>query len=523
MRQRDRLIVNSLLNVLARVFTVATRFVIVPLAVGVLGRRQYGLWVIVGQIFAFTRMLDMGLRSAVAKHVAGGLATGDYEGLNRQVNTAAGYYTAGGLAIVVATCIVCCIFPDCFHVAPEYHTAVRVTVLVSGLTLALGFPQNAYGAVVTGLQRYDVIAGSNILEDLLRLLLIVLFLEQIGPGNGLILLAIASGGTYLLGATARTLAALRLCRHVRFQPWRVDRSRLRELLAFGLNSVVYMTSIQVGMQLAQIVVGALMGADEAADLNVAGTFILAAHAFVVAFGISARVAASRYDGERNDAMLRHLLIRSTRYSAFLTFAGMTALWLYADVLFQLWIGRQYAGPGGEDSLASVVGACRTLIPGYGLFWLSLPAYNVINGMGRHRLPAVAALVAGIMSVVFVVGIAAATPGASIERIAWGIVLPMFPIWGVIIPWYCCRQTQQPIGSYVREGMAGPFLAVLPAGIIGFLWNHHAIADSWAALTFRALVLGLVLLAVGWVFVLRRDDRTSMMAGLKNLHSTIFRR
>ncbi len=522
MRQRDRLIVNSLISVVARIVTVATRFVIVPFSISIVGRANWGIWVICGQFFAYTAILDMGMRSAVAKRVSEGLVKKEHESLNRYVNTAAGYYSIAGMVIALGTLVLCYFFPIWFKILPEHHTAARVMILISGLTLAFAFPQNAYSAVVAGLQRYDVIAGSNVLADLLRLALILLLLKQVSVDHGLIILAVASGGPYLLGAMTRTFAALRLCTHVRFQPWRIERNNLDDMLSFGLNSVVYMMSINVGMQLAQIVIGALMGADAAADMNVAGTFILAAHAFVIAFGISTRVVASRYDGGKHEAMLRLLLLRSTRYSAFLSLAGMTALWLYADVLFRLWIGRQYTGAAGQVALTSVVQTCRVLIGGYGLFWLSLPAYNVINGMGRHRFPAGVAFVAGLTSMVLVV-VLALSPEANIHKVAWGIVLPMIPAWGIIMPWYCCKQTQQPIGSFIKEGLVVPLLAVIPAGIIGFLWNTYAVADSWPVLILQLTVCSFAFLATGWVLVLKRDDRSAMIDSMRSLTNRFLRR
>lgn len=519
MRQRTRLILNALLNVSARVTAMATQFVIVPFAIGAIGRNQYGIWVIAGQIFAYTRLLDMGLRSAVARYVAGGTAKQESGELNSYVNTAAGYYSVAGMVIAVLTVVLCNSFPTWFDIPQEYHTQVRLMVLITGLTLACGLSQNAYSAVLAGLQRYDVIAGTNMLASIVRMILILWLLRACGVGDGLILLAVASGGTYLVGALVRTVAALRLCEHVQFRPWQVDRTKLRPILEFGLNSVVYMMSVHVGLQMAQIVVGALISPEKAADLNVAGTFLLAIHSFVVAFGISGRVVASRYDGENNDRMLRHLLLRSTRYTSFFTFAGVAILALYADVLFKLWVGANYTGVAGELALASLVQTCRLLTCGYALFWLMLPAYNVVNGMGLHRVPAAVALAGAVVSVVLVIVLASAHD-ATIVRVAWGIALPMVPIWGVIIPWYCCRQTQQPIGCFVWEGVVGPLLAVLPAAIIGLLWNERVSVDAWMPLAFRLAVCGTILLATGWFFVLKSDDRTGMIQTCRRAQNRI---
>ena len=515
MRQRTRLTANSCFNVLARLVTVATRFVIIPFAIGVLGRGHYGVWVVVGQIFAYTRILDTGLRSAIARQVAVGLARNDYDKLNRHVNTAAGYYVIVGLLIVVLTGTISFFFPAWFDVDPELRSAARIMVLCSGLALACSVPQNAYSAVVTGFQRYDIICGSQILADLLRLALILLLLREVGVGGGLILLALASGGTALCAATLRTLAALRMCKHVRFEPWRADPSLLGGLMWFGINSLIYMMSVSVGVQLAQIVIGGLMSTAEAADFNIATMFLLAGHSFVVAFGISARVVASKYDGERNDKMLGHLLFRSTRYSGFVALAGMMILLLFSSSLLRLWIGGEYPGVEGAATLERIASTCRILTIGYGLFWLLLPAYNVVNGMGRHKLPAMLAAAAGILSM-SLVALLASTENATIERVAWGVVLPIIPVWGVVMPWYCCRETRQPIGAYVWEGFAIPAMGCVPAGVVGFLLNYYYPAPTWWVLIGQLACYATVLLVIGWFLGLAADDRLHMVDSVRSI-------
>ncbi len=519
MRQRSRLVTNSLLNVLARLVAIATRFIIVPFAIGVLGRGHYGAWVVVGQLFAYTRILDMGLRSAISRQVAVSLARGEGGELNRQVNTAAGYYMGVGILIVVLTVIVSVFFSSWFDIERELRSPARIMVLCSGLALAFSIPLNAYSAVIAGLQRYDVMSGTQILADLLRFALILFILQRVDIGGGLIVLALASGGSALCGAILRTLAALRLCPHVKFEPWRVDRSLLGGLLLFGVNSVVYMMSVTVGMHLAQILVGALMSRAEATDLYVAGLLLVTCHSFVVAFSISARVVASRYDAEGNDAMLRKLLLRSSRYCGLVTVAGAMALWLFSGALFRLWIGDQYQGVEGEASLEQITAACRVMTIGYGLFWLLLPAYNVLNGIGRHRVPAVLALAAGLASMALV-GVFTLRPGATIDRVVWGLVIPMIPVWGIVMPWYCCRTMRQPIGTYIRQALAVPLLACLPVGVVGVLWNHYSPATTWWELIGQLASCGMLFLPIAWFAVLIPNDRLGMINWTKRLPSRI---
>lgn len=513
MRQRTRLILNSTLNTSSQIVVVATRFVIVPFSIGVLGRGGYGLWVVVGQLFVFTRFLDLGLRSAVAREVAVGLAGNDSDQVSRRVNAAAAYYGLVGILVAIIAILVALWFPVWFDVADEHRWAARAMVIVAGVTLAASLPQNAYAAVVAGVQRYDVIAGSNMLADLLRLAVILAFLKAFGVGGGLVLLAVASGGTQFVAAVLKSVAALRLCPFIRFQPWRFDRTLLRGLVGVGLSSVVYIMSLQVVLQLAQILVGAMTSGSAAADLNVGASFVTAAHAFVIVFGVGTRVVAGRYYAEGNQVLLRHLLLRSTRYCGFFTLGGVIAMWLYSDVLFQLWIGKQYAGVDGMAALTSIARTSRILLPAFGLSWLFMPAFNVLNGMNRHHVPAKWAAGAAFVSMSLIVAMAAMGAG-SIENIGWGLMLPVLPVWGVILPIYCCRQTRQPIFAYIRATLALPLLGCLPAAILGSVWVHYRPPTGWWALAVQLTACSAVGLLMGWFAVLLRDDRNGIIESVR---------
>lgn len=524
MRQRTRLVINTLVNTAARFVAVAIQFVLIPFAIGILGRSYYGLWVIVGQIFAYTRLLDMGLRSAVEREVALRLSRGEPEKINPYVNTAAAYYLAAGLLVAVMTGIVAVYFGDWFKVEPEYLWSCRGMVLCAGLALALSIPQNAYAAVLSGLQRWDILSGSEVLADILRAALILALLSHVGVGGGLILMAAATAIPRLLAAFLRTLAALRLCEHVRVQPWKGQRVLLGGILGFGANSVLYMVTLAFGAQLAQILIGALMSTAEAADFAVAMLLLIGGHGFVVAFGLHARVVASKYDGEGNVRALRHLLLRSARYSGMVSLAGVIGLVVFVDPLLRLWVGggSEYSGPEGTLLLDRIATTCRVLVLAYGLFWMQLPAHSVLTGMGRHRFPALIAVASWVVSMILV-AIAASAVDANIEKVAWAMTLPIIPAFGVILPWYCCREIAQPIGAYLWEGYGIPMLGCLPAGVVGFLWNHYNPAHTWWTLIGELACCGLVLVLCGWFGVLAKDDRSPMIESVVAVYRRFLQR
>lgn len=515
MRQRTILIVNTLSNTGERVLAVGLRFLLIPFMIGILGRGHYGLWIIVGQILGYTRLIDMGMRSAVAREVARCLGSGEEGRINGYVNTAAAYYALAGLLIAIFTVVVAVFYPAWFKVEEQYRDYARAMVLIAGLVMALGSPLKAYAVTLAGMQRYDIIAGTHALTELIRAGIIFFFLalvSEVSIGWGLVLLAAVTVGCSSGGVFLRMLIALHLCKSVRVQPWRGERKLVCGMLAFGINSVLFTMTILVGSQLAQILIGSLMDTAQAADFSIAVQLMAAGHVFVATFGMSTRVVASKYDGEANAPMLRHLLLRSTRYGSWATFSGLLVLLLFPEPLLQLWIGGKYTGPDGPLLLAQIADTCRILALGYGLFWLLLPAFNVVNGMGRHKTPALMAVAVGAASMI-VVALLAGREGATIVTVAWGVVLPVIPVWVILLPWYCCRETAQPIVRYAWEGFGFPALACIPAAVVACWLNQYHAATTWWALGWQLALFGVVALASGWLLVLAADDRAYILRPL----------
>lgn len=505
MQQRTILILNSLTQLLSRAVTIGTRFFILPFAISVLGRTHYGLWIIVGQIFAYTRILEAGLRGAVVRQVAVGLARGDTAAVDRYVNSACGYFGLLGLIILLLTAGLSVVFPTWFHVAPEYATAARVMVICSGLTLSITVMQYAYTAVLSGKQREDFMSATQLATDLLMMLLIFALLKRFDIGGGLVVMAVISGGCTLLGDSVRTWYALRICPSLAWRPWRMERALVWEMGVFGINTVIYMMSIMVAAQLAQIIIGAKVSTAVATDFRVAMELIIGVHTLVIAATIAVKAAAGRFSGLEDRNRLRLLFVRSTRYASILTLSGVLGLVVFATPFLRLWQGANYAGPDGARQLAAVANTTRILAIGFGTFWLLMPAFNVVNGMGRHHFPARLALGSGLGSMLLVF-LAAWRGATSLETYALAIVAPVLPTYGLAMTVYGCRTTGESIATFLRQGIMAPLLALAPALAIGWWMNAFRPATTWTAL-FLQLAMGSLLIFVFLVtVVLLPDDR-----------------
>jgi len=78
---------------------------LVPFLISHLGKEVYGLIGVVGVLVGFATLADVGLSSALARHLAAAIAVGDDEEVNRLVSTATGMFVTAG-TLIAGICIV---------------------------------------------------------------------------------------------------------------------------------------------------------------------------------------------------------------------------------------------------------------------------------------------------------------------------------------------------------------------------------------------------------------------------------
>src|SRR6185369_4483881 len=123
---------------------------------------------------------------SLVRYVSKERAAQDVEALSRTLTSALLLYSCAGLVVLAGTAVVSAGFGQWFHLAAEQIPAARATLLLAGLSLALGFPFGVFGAALSGLQRYDIANGLGIVVEVVRAIAFVFVLRA---GGGIVGLA----------------------------------------------------------------------------------------------------------------------------------------------------------------------------------------------------------------------------------------------------------------------------------------------------------------------------------------------
>lgn len=263
-----RATLSSLSSLLARVLSLVTSLVSVPLTLSYLGRTRFGLWNAIAALLTWAALMDFGLGRGLINHLSDANGRDDHEAAGRIVSTGltalAGIALCAGLLFVPLLVVVpwTRVF-NVTEVALQQETRGAVAVVVA-LFLA-GFPLSVVGGIYAAYQRSYIAnlftAGSSLAS--LAVLLLVTRLQ-----GGLSWLIFAVGGVSVV-MNVVTLAYI-----AHDMPWLrprlslVSRATLRSLAGVSLPMLLFQLGSLLINEVQIFMVAHRLGLGSVADYNI---------------------------------------------------------------------------------------------------------------------------------------------------------------------------------------------------------------------------------------------------------------
>ncbi len=482
-----RVLKNVVTNYLRFVLSGVIGFVITPIMVRGLGDRDYGLWVTVFSLTGYFGLFDQGLRPSLVRYLSRDHARGDEDGLSRTVNTALALFGGVGGLVLVASVVVAANFSAWFRVDPARSAEMAQVVLVAGASVAVGFPFGVYGAVLSGLQRYDIGNGIGVLVALLRAVAFVVVLKT---GGGLVELAWASLAMNLLGHALSWWYAHRLLPKLRYGAAFVSREYFGLIGSYSSVAFLGALAMSIAFQTDSLVITRMLGAALVTPFAIASGLVENARSLVHSATFVLSPTASEMEAKGEADRLHDLLITGSKYSVLVSWPVLFGLCFFGDAFLRAWVGADLARAAFPVLLTLTLPT-----------FLSLPeatASALLFGVSRHRGVVALSLTNALLNLALSVWWA---KPLGIVGVALGTAVPLVLVAGVATMVYACRALALPIRRYAWEGLVQPGLVgaafVPPALALRFLWRPEgwvpvlaACALCWLAFAFVAWRYGI---------------------------------
>jgi O-antigen/teichoic acid export membrane protein len=427
-----------------------TWFLLTPFLLRELGPTHYGLWVLVGSFVAYGSLLNFGMGGALTKYVAEYRSRGEFERSRAVIATSLWLYLGLGLAAALVIVAVAPIYPALFRVPlDEQELAVRL-VMIMGLNIGVAIPCAATTSVLMGLQRYDLY---NAMTLGVTLLSAVATVAVLGLGGDVAAMAAVNIPVVLLMQLPAVLIIRRVAPELGFGLRGARLSTARELLAFSSSLFLGDVATRLQTQTDEIVIGAVLAVASVTPYAIARKLSEAALMVTEAFLKVILPLASELHAVDDHARLKALYLAGTRLTLAIFLSVGCALMVVPDLILRVWVGEEfvrYSPLVAVLSLASLINVAR---------W---PAANVLQGMGRARFQALAAIGNGLANLGLSIVLA---PTYGLTGVALGTLIPTIVESLCVLTPYTLRVTGVRLVELSRQALIPALLPAVPAVLV----------------------------------------------------------
>lgn len=405
---RARLIKNAVSNLGRGGVGAMVALLLPPILVRHMPTTSYAVWVLILQVSAYMGYLDFGLQAAIGRYVAFANEKKDWNFRDGIFSTAfAGLSiaaTAGMLLVLIVALASHRIFPS---VPPSLIVSMRLSMLIVGVSAALGLPASAWNGVLIGLQRFDVPAvttGATRVLSAVGLILAVL------GGWPLIAMATIFAGANLLSYGLQFAALRWLAPDIRFQKRLVTMPIIRELSGYSFSLTVWTLSMLLINGLDLLLVGRL-------EFNAVTPYSVAATLIVFLGGIQSAIFgvimphAAQLHAHQDAAALGNLLLKATKLGVLLLLLTGLPLIVFSAPTIRTWIGSPFLPLGGRVLMVLVTANMIRLT--------GIPFASILIGTGQQRLVVLTPFVEGVTNFFFSIALGLKYGAIGV---AWGTLI-----------------------------------------------------------------------------------------------------
>ena len=472
--------------------------VMLPFNLAHLGPAEYGLWVLLGSVTVHFSTLELGYGSGLVKFVAQYRAQRDPRALNEIASTL--FFVFLGLALFAYAIVIGVAFNlgHVFKLTADQAYTGRWVLLIIGTYVALNFPFNVYGGIISGFQRYDINNGQAILTSVV---VAAVNATMLLTGHGLVGLVAATTSVRILAYFIYRRNAYRVFPLLRIRPSLFRRERLREVTGFSVYASIIDWANKLNYQMDQVVIGMFLGSAAVAVWAPAERIITGVQRMTNQLNGVLFPTIVDSDASQHRERLQQILLEGTRLSLAMVVPISVALMMLADPLVHAWLGKNAGKVAGCIPVLQILAVAVAFRVG------NATGNTLLKGAGEHRLVAWVNLGTGLVNAVLSILLIGRF---GLVGVAWGTLVPIAAAAVFILYPAACRRVGIPVWRAVVESI---FPAVWPAFIVSGLLaiTRDISSGTLLAVALQAAAGGVLYLALFFTVAIRKQDRAYYIA------------
>jgi O-antigen/teichoic acid export membrane protein len=491
--------VSAMSNWFPLVANTLIQLVLTPFIFAQIGKKDYGVWSLAMSFVGYYGLLRLSVGAGVMRYVPFYAGRKDDKAASEIINTGLAMFSVVGVAIWLVSMMIAGPAARFYKGGHDLSTLIWIT----GVAAAVECPMRIFDAALRACERW---VAANVIT-------VFHTVVYAGGVTGCLLVrrGVIAMGWALVVANFLTLllsvvVLLKSCPEIRLGISMVKGRRLRELLAFGVLTVIGTMAYGMSLQNHRLIIGKLVSLEAVAVYAIAAVLIEKVRSVVWA---PLQVSWPRFallDGEKDYDGVIQLFHKTTHYSAILTCTVVVQILLIGPAFIRLWMpkGFEYEAAG---SILIVLGI-GCLVEG------TLYANGLLlGGTGRQGTQAWLASIESVCG--FALSIVLGRK-MGLVGVAWGFTIFVVLIRGLLSTWYICRILKMSMADYWVRTSLRPWLILAVIVAAGYLLHVPSLADGWLMWVSLALIVaGLYGLAT-YQFVLTRQDKERVLGILRRI-------
>jgi O-antigen/teichoic acid export membrane protein len=382
------------------------------------------------------------------------------------------------LSVALAGSMVLALFMSAlFHVPAELKSNLQLIAILAGLSMALTLVSNVYGAIVIGLQKFEVANGIEVSVAVVKAALTVLVLWR---GHGLVALGVIQAAGSVATGILFALASWKLYPQLRVRCIWADAANIRSIFSFGSYLFLLNASAYLVLYTDSLVIGAFLPVAMVTFFAIGGNLVASARSLVSGISTTMSPLASSLDASGKVQQIRSLGLAGPRYASMLMLPIAITFALRGKTFIGLWMGPEYASLSGQIlqvlSLVLFFGAANQV------------ATSTILGLNKHRPLVFVNIAEGVVNLLLSVAL---VHRLGVIGVALGTVIPNLATSLIFWPSYMRRVFEFSRWRYIASTWIRPLVAAIPFALASLvldrMWHPSSLGLFFAqiALTLPA--------------------------------------
>ncbi len=463
-------------------------FFMSPFLVHTLGKDSYGVWVLISSVIAYANFFDAGMKQSLAKYLPKYYAKGDYDNLNRVINSSLFIYIIVSAITVIFTIVLSIYFTDLFEVPPALFHSVKMAVIFIGLGQAFIFiflPISALGPF----HRYDIVNAFGIVVSIV---VAALFYVLLINGYGIQSMALVSFTTGVISLVGRRIIQQKLIPQIKLSVKYIDRSHIRTLLNYGSISFFIVISWLIIFNTANTIIGIFISTSAVAIYSIAGLVITYLRVIISSIGVPLVPTISHLESNADYNEIRGLYGKLSNYLFYLTSCMCVGILFFIDDFINLWMG-----PGFEQTIEIVY----ILIIPASIYLPQVMANSILLGLNKHKLLLKILVTEAVSNIVLSLIL---LQKWGIYGVAYGTIIPQLIIYMFIYPVLFNKVIKGDVKIFYLANIKVILIGCFATIPIAFIMKNFISVDGWIGLIFKVAIV-CVFIVVFFLYKITDDD------------------